>query len=138
MTTTCESLFGCNKNNISKCVNKAAYIACLTESNSLNLHTLAAIQSIFALGQKGFTINETNIRNCAQLLCPTLVVNADTLHKALVKGVKQGLFRAITCGDDTLYEVCPGAPNLNPALTKYSDYIRMFSSCRAVYPDFEV
>lgn len=138
MSATCESLFGCNKNNVSKCKNKTEYIACLTETSSLDLHTLAAIQAIFALGQKGYTINETNIRNCAQLLCPTLVVDPTTLSKALAKGVKQGLFRTISCDGDTLYEVCPGAPNLNPALTKYSDYIRMFSSCRAVYPDFEV
>jgi hypothetical protein len=138
MSATCESLFGCNKNNVSKCKNKAAYIACLTETNSLELHTLAAIQAIFALGQKGFPINFTNIKNCAQLLCPTLIVDSTTLTKALAKGVKQGLFRTINCDSGTLYEICPGAPNLNPALTKYSDYIRMFNSSRAVYPDFEV
>lgn len=138
MSTTCESLFGCNKNNITKCVNKTAYIACLTETNSLDLHTLAAIQAIFALAQKGYAINETNIKNCAQLLCPTLVVDPTTLSKALAKGVKQGLFKTVNCDSGTLYMICPGAPNLNPALTKYSDYIRMFSSCRAVYPDFEV
>lgn len=138
MSATCESLFGCSKNNVAKCVNKVQYIACLTETNSLELHTLAAIQSIFALGQKGFSITEENIIKCAQLLCPTLVVDATTMHKALVKGLKQGLFKGVNSDTGVLYMVCPGAPNLNPALTKYSDYIRMFNSGRAVYPDFEL
>ena len=134
--TTCEKLHGCITST--KCANNTAYLECLTTSSSLSLHTICAIQAIFALSQKGYPITEENILQCAQLLTPSLVINPVTLHQALVKGVKSGLFRTIPCSDGDLFEVCPGAASLNPSLTKYSDYMRMFSSCRAQYPDFEI
>lgn len=135
--TSCDKLFGCSS-DVGKCANNTSYLNCLVSTNSLTLHTICAIQAIFALGQKGYPITETNILNCAQLLTPSLVIDPVVLHQALVKGMKTGLFRTIPCGAGDLFEVCPGAPSLNPALTKYTEFIRMFSSCRSQYPNFEI
>ena len=134
---TCEKKFGC-EHNPSSCIKKAGFQECVTDARSLDLHTICAIQAIFCLGQKGYPITEENIVNCGTILTPSLTIDPNQMHKALEKGVRNGLFRAVPCAGSLIYEVCPGSVTLNPALSKYADFIRMFNTCRAVYPDVQL